>query len=229
MSSHKCTILRDLHQRDRPVTRAGTRSKYLPALTRVTWSDKVSALLLMTMSNMHVRPSTNSDGEVILSIMDANVLWFRTIGSTQWGPKLFSEDETMSAHWKGRSGAGDILDSGTTQTFVVEVDEWEEGKQGKRVAGFYVVGKRWPKYGECKNGTGGRLTKMVLVPDVDEPSLFINTAAIHPDMRGKGLGAAIVAHVKEIASKLDPPAGIVRLDTYGGRLGRNAVYRRGLR
>jgi GNAT superfamily N-acetyltransferase len=55
------------------------------------------------------------------------------------------------------------------------------------------------------------------VPDVDEPSLFINNAAIYPDLRGKGLGAAMVAHAKDVASKVG--AKIIRLDTYGGNLG----------
>jgi hypothetical protein len=95
-----------------------------------------------------IRPSVKSDGEAILSIMDANVLWFRTIGSTQWGPGLFSEDVTMATYWKDRAGFGDVLGDGKAQTFVVEVDDWEDGARGRRVGGFYMIGKRWPKYGE---------------------------------------------------------------------------------
>src|SRR5215470_11152790 len=101
-------------------------------------------------NNLFIRPSTISDGEAILSIMDANVLWFRTIGSRQWGPELFSENPTMSAYWKRLGGSGDLLSAGTTQTFIAEVDDWEleGGKEGRRVGGFYVMGKKWPKYGE---------------------------------------------------------------------------------
>jgi hypothetical protein len=103
---------------------------------------------ILFMANITVRASTETDGEIILSIMDANVLWFRTIGSTQWGPELFSESTNMAAYWRGLAGSGDLLGEGTKQTFVVEVDEWEDGNVGRRVGGFYVIGKRWPRYGE---------------------------------------------------------------------------------
>jgi N-acetylglutamate synthase-like GNAT family acetyltransferase len=59
------------------------------------------------------------------------------------------------------------------------------------------------------------------VPNVEEPSLFINQAAIHPDMRHKGIGSVIVAHAKDLASKLN--ARVIRLDAYGGTLGMHAL------
>jgi GNAT superfamily N-acetyltransferase len=60
--------------------------------------------------------------------------------------------------------------------------------------------------------------KIILpVPDVDEPSLFLNNAAVHPDLRRKGVGTAMVVHAKEIASETE--AKVIRLDTYGGTLG----------
>jgi GNAT superfamily N-acetyltransferase len=55
------------------------------------------------------------------------------------------------------------------------------------------------------------------VPKTDEPSLFIHNAVIYPAMRRRGLGAAIVTHAKKLASKTG--STIIRLDTYGGRLG----------
>jgi hypothetical protein len=90
-----------------------------------------------------VRPSTPIDGDEILFIMDANVVWFHSIGSTQWGPELFSEDQGQADYWKGVAGSGDLLRNGTTQTFVVECRDGDQ----RRVGGFYIIGKRWPKYG----------------------------------------------------------------------------------
>jgi GNAT superfamily N-acetyltransferase len=61
------------------------------------------------------------------------------------------------------------------------------------------------------------MNDVLVVPDVDEPSVFIGNAAIHPKLRGKGLGAAMIADAKTIASKVG--VTLIRLDTYGGKLG----------
>jgi hypothetical protein len=171
------------------------------------------------MSNITVRPSTKSDGETILAIMDANALWFRTIGTNQMDGELYSESEFMAEYFKGLGGVGDLLGEKGTQTFVAEIDDWEEGKTGRRVGAFYTMGWTWPKYGEHRSvdRKTNNMVRSCAVPDVEEPSLFLNNAAVHPDLRNKGMGAAMVAHAKEIASKTD--AKLIRLDTYGGTLG----------
>ena len=103
------------------------------------------------MSNITVRPSTESDGETILAIMDANALWFRTIGSDQMNEGLYSESESMAKYFRGLGGAGDLLRENSTQTFVAEVDDWEEGKTGRRIGAFYTMGWKWPGYGKRRS------------------------------------------------------------------------------
>ncbi|KAF8525078.1 hypothetical protein BU17DRAFT_83995 [Hysterangium stoloniferum] len=157
------------------------------------------------MTRIVFRPSVRSDGDTIISIMDANIVWFREIGSVQWGLKLFSENPKMAAYWKARAGVGDLLQKGKAQMFVIEITDGPERiATTKKVAGFYIVGKRCPMY----------------VPKTDEPSLYIHNAVVYPAMRGRGIGAAIVNHAKELARKTE--ATVIRLDTYGGRLGTTA-------
>jgi hypothetical protein len=61
---------------------------------------------IITMSNLIIRPSTEADGDAILSIMDANVHWLQKIGSTQWGTELFSTSPPGAEYWRRLGGAG---------------------------------------------------------------------------------------------------------------------------
>jgi hypothetical protein len=79
--------------------------------------------------------------------MDANILWFREIGSVQWGLDLFSENPKMAAYWKARAGVGDLLQGGKAQMFIVEITDGPEGAVSTKVAGFYIIGKKCPAYG----------------------------------------------------------------------------------
>jgi GNAT superfamily N-acetyltransferase len=163
------------------------------------------------------RPSQKVDGDAMLEILDANVIWMnKREGGGQWGPKLFSESSNGGKYWR-TGGEGDIINEDSAQKFVLEVNDWDtqEGEM-RRVGGWVTLSTKNPHYGcyfsACCHFA--RLKIKHIVPKISEPQIYISMAAIHPALRHKGMGKAMVDGIKGIAKAKH--WSHIRLDCWGG-------------